>query len=92
MIGAPYFDTEAAELRVIVRGAVAAAALGPKPADHPTIGVSCLVCGEPFAAGDVTAAVPLGPADRAARSALDRGEAYEALAAEVHRRCTGATT
>ena len=92
MIGTPYFDHEAAELRVIVRGPVEAASCGPKPAHHPTVGALCLACGEPFAPGDVTAAVPLGPADRAARAALDRGEAYEALAAEVHRWCTGATT
>lgn len=88
-VGVARFDVERAELLVRLRGPITSAPLGPKPTDHPTIGVPCPVCGEPLLAGQLTSAVALGVATPRDEQALYRGEAYDAVAAEVHTRCAG---
>lgn len=66
---------------------------GPKSADHPSIGAPCGACRQPFAAGDFTTLIALGPgADSEAQEARRNGRAYNAVAIEVHWACaTGET-
>jgi hypothetical protein len=65
---------------------------GPKPADHPTIGIGCACCDDPFEAGDYTAIIPLGPGpDPEAQEAHRTGQPYAAIAVEVHWYCAGGT-
>lgn len=65
---------------------------GPKPADHPSVGVECPACQVPFAAGDYTVLVPLGPgADPEARQRAAAGRPYDAVAVEIHWECAGRT-
>ncbi len=61
---------------------------GPKAEGHPNIGKPCPACQEPFAVGDFTALVMLGPGPDAEerRKAFD-GLAYNAVAVEVHWTC-----
>ncbi len=62
--------------------------MGPKRADHPTIGVECPACGEGFAPGDFTCLLVLGPgADPEARRLCREMRAYTAKAIEVHWGC-----
>ena len=61
---------------------------GPKAPEHPSVGRECPACHVPFAAGDYTTLIALGPGDdpddqRAARE----GRAYNAVASEVHWTC-----
>lgn len=64
---------------------------GPKKADHPSVGEPCPACHKPFAAGDMTALVPLGPGDDPEEQRRAReGRAYNAIAVEVHAGCAGA--
>lgn len=61
---------------------------GPKPVGHPTIGVECPGCDQPFRPGDYTTLVPLGPGDdpeqrRRCRERL----AYNGRGIEVHWAC-----
>ncbi len=59
-----------------------------KAADHPTAGMVCLGCGEPFAAGDRTVLVLLGPGgDPEARQKAVDGRFYNAVCAELHAAC-----
>lgn len=61
---------------------------GPKTADHPSVGRPCPACHVPFADGDYTALVMLGPGDdpeQQAKAAV--GRAYTAVAMEVHWTC-----
>lgn len=61
---------------------------GPKAADHPGVGEKCPACHVPFAAGDYTTLVPLGPGgDEEARERRDAGRVYNAIALEVHWDC-----
>jgi hypothetical protein len=61
---------------------------GPKSADHPSIGIRCPACRIPFADGDYTTLVALGPGgDTDARDCAARGLAYNAVAIEVHFAC-----
>jgi hypothetical protein len=63
---------------------------GPKSADHPSIGADCLACKRPFVAGDWTTLVALGPGDNPeAQERAARGQAYNAVATEVHWVCAG---
>jgi len=62
---------------------------GPKSASHPGIGRECPACHVPFAEGDYTALVMLGPGDDPdARTRRDDGRAYNAVALEVHWDCS----
>jgi len=62
--------------------------IGPKTADHPSVGKPCPVCQEPFAAGDWTVLVPLGPGNDPEEQAKARaGRFYIAVAIEVHWAC-----
>lgn len=61
---------------------------GPKTADHPSVGNRCPACQVPFAAGDFTALVMLGPGDDPdAQEKARAGRAYNAVAVEVHWSC-----
>ncbi len=61
---------------------------GPKSPDHPSVGTECPACRKPFAAGDYTTLVLLGPGDDEESQARAReGRAYNAVAAEVHWAC-----
>ena len=61
---------------------------GPKPADHPSIGEKCAACGVPFAEGDYTALIPLGPGtDAEARKAAAEGRVFSPISTEVHWAC-----
>jgi hypothetical protein len=63
---------------------------GPKSADHPSVGELCPACKTPFAAGDYTTLIPLGPGDDPdAQHAAKAGRAYTAVAVEVHWACAG---
>jgi len=63
------------------------AKFGPKPADHPSVGEKCKVCGREFREGDYTTLVPLGPGDDEERSKAEQGKPYNAVAIEVHWEC-----
>ena len=60
---------------------------GPKKAGHPSVGQPCPVCRKPFAAGDYTTLVPLGPDSEEERARRDAGRPYNAVAVEVHAAC-----
>ena len=61
---------------------------GPKSAGHFSVGKPCHACRRPFAVGDYTALVPLGPGDdpEERRKCAD-GKPYNAVALEVHYAC-----
>ena len=62
---------------------------GPKTADHPSVGEKCLACHQPFAEGDYTTLVVLGPGDdEESRQRRDGGRVYNAVAAEIHWDCS----
>jgi hypothetical protein len=64
---------------------------GPKEEGHPTIGIACPACGKPFAEGDYTTLIILGPGDDpVAQEKAKQGRSYNAVAAEVHAACAGA--
>lgn len=61
---------------------------GPKGIDHPTVGVPCAACALPFAPGDYTTLIPLGPgAEPEERLKARNGAYYNAVAVEVHWAC-----
>jgi hypothetical protein len=61
---------------------------GPKAATHPSVGEPCAACHEPFAEGDFTTLVPLGPGpDPDARADARADVPYNAVAVEVHYVC-----
>lgn len=61
---------------------------GPKSADHPSIGELCPACKKPFAPGDYTTLIALGPGDDPDAQARARaGRAYNAVAVKVHWDC-----
>lgn len=61
---------------------------GPKKADHPSIGEPCAACRAPFAEGEMTTLVPLGPGgDPESQRRAREGRAYSAVAVEVHAAC-----
>lgn len=63
-------------------------AFGPKQEDHPSVGRPCPACKVPFAAGDYTTLVALGPGDDPeARERAVAGRVYNAVAVEVHFAC-----
>ncbi len=62
--------------------------MGPKKADHPSVGERCPACNVPFKAGDFTTLVTLGPgADPEVQEKAAAGRPYSAVAAEVHYSC-----
>lgn len=62
--------------------------IGPKPADHPSVGLRCPACGDPLAAGDYIKAITLGPGkDPEARELARTGQPYTAVVIEVHWAC-----
>lgn len=62
---------------------------GPKKADHPGIGIECQACHVPFAEGDYTTLVVLGPGDdEESRERRDQGRPYNAVAIEIHWECS----
>lgn len=62
--------------------------VGPKKANHPSVGEKCPACGSRFVVGDFTCLIPLGPGDNAERQAKrDAGKPYAAVAVEVHWDC-----
>lgn len=61
---------------------------GPKTADHFSVGKPCTACHYPFAVGDFTTLIPLGPgAHPEERRKAALGLAYNAVAIEVHWAC-----
>ncbi len=61
---------------------------GPKTADHPSVGNPCPACRDPFAAGDFTTIVALGPgSDPESRERARAGRVYNAVAVEAHWSC-----
>lgn len=63
-------------------------AYGPKLPGHPSIGELCPACRVAFKEGDYTTLVTLGPGDNIeARAKARAGEAYNAVAVEVHFGC-----
>jgi len=66
--------------------------LGPKQADHPSVGKECPACHVSFAGGDYTTIVVLGPGDdEEARQRRDQGRPYNAVASEIHWDCSEQT-
>lgn len=62
---------------------------GPKTADHPSVGVECQACHQPFEVGDYTTLVTLGPGMRPEdRERRDQGRPYTAVALEIHWDCS----
>ena len=62
--------------------------LGPKAADHPSVGVPCPACDKTFAAGDYTTFVVLGPGDDSRQQLRCRmGYEYDGVSVEVHWLC-----
>lgn len=67
--------------------------LGPKIADHPSVGKSCPACHHRFRAGDYTTLILLGPGDDAeARERAAAGRVYNATAVEIHWDCADPLT
>lgn len=65
---------------------------GPKGETHPTVGKECPACHQPFAEGDFTTLVSLGPGDdEDARKRRDQGRVYDAVAVEIHWDCSEQT-
>lgn len=63
-------------------------AFGPKAVDHPSVGEECPACHQPFAAGDYTTLIALGPGgDLEERAQARAGGIYNAVALEVHYAC-----
>ncbi len=61
---------------------------GPKRADHLSVGELCPACRKPFAVGDFTTLIALGPGDDAeSRERCQAGRPYNAVAIEVHWDC-----
>ncbi len=61
---------------------------GPKTAQHPSVGEKCPACGVPFAVGDYTTLVSIGPGSDPENQQLCRdGKPYNAVAVEVHWDC-----
>jgi hypothetical protein len=61
---------------------------GPKTADHPSVSRECPACRQPFAVGDYTTLIALGPGDDPdAQERARDGRPYNAVAAEVHWAC-----
>ena len=62
--------------------------LGPKSADHPSVGELWPACKKPFVGGDYTTLVALGPGDdEESQQRAREGRAYNAAAVEVHFAC-----
>lgn len=62
--------------------------IGPKDARHPTVGGTCLLCQEPYVAGDYTTILPMGPGgDQESRTLCRAGQPYEGIGVEVHWVC-----
>jgi hypothetical protein len=62
--------------------------LGPKKPDDETMGKPCEACGKPFAEGDFTTFVVLGPGDDATQQLRCRmGYTYTGVAVELHWAC-----
>lgn len=62
--------------------------LGPKPADHPTVGAICLACGQPMREGDYTTMIALGPGRDVYQKVLCMdGKPYKAQGLELHFDC-----
>ena len=62
--------------------------LGPKSAEHTSVGRACPACQDPFTIGDYTTLVPIGPGRDPEEQALARaGLSYNAIALEVHWVC-----
>ena len=63
---------------------------GPKKEDHPSIGELCPACKQAFVIGDFTTLVALGPGNNLeAQQHAQKGEAYNAVAVEIHWDCAG---
>lgn len=63
-------------------------AFGPKAPDHAGVGRPCPACQVPFAAGDYTTLVTLGPGDDdEARRRAVAGRVHKPVALEVHFAC-----
>ena len=63
---------------------------GPKTADHPTVGMICIPCGDYLKEGDYTTLVPLGPGnDPEEQERAQERRWYNATALEVHALCAG---
>lgn len=61
---------------------------GPKGANHPSLGKPCPACEVPFAVGDFTTLVPIGPgSDPEGRERARAGRVYTAVAIEAHWVC-----
>lgn len=62
----------------------------PLPADHWLVGQTCPACSKPFAVGDETTLIALGPGDDPeAQERARAGRAYNAVAQPVHWDCAG---
>lgn len=61
----------------------------PLSADHPVVRdrIQCLICGQPFATGDVTTLIEMGPIDAESAARARDGQAYNASARVVHATC-----
>lgn len=65
---------------------------GPKSADHPSIGMECISCGELFKQGDYTVLIPLGPgSDKRRQDKARKKQWYSSTAVEIHFACAGGT-
>lgn len=62
--------------------------MGPKATHHPSVGMECPACGEPFVYEDYTTLIPLGPGDSDESRERAREERwFNAVAIEVHFAC-----
>lgn len=60
---------------------------GPKTADHPSVGLICMLCDEPFLANEYTTLIVSEPANDEEAAKKAAGRAYNAKADEVHWNC-----
>jgi hypothetical protein len=79
---------DCARYQEAVRQATIGPKWGPKKPDHPSVGRMCPACHKPFAAGDFTTLIALGPGDSEHDRALARADLpYTAVGLEVHWAC-----
>lgn len=59
----------------------------PLTADHPAIGMQCILCGNPIIVGDETTLIPVAPASEEDKEKMLADRPYNAEAKIAHWRC-----
>ena len=60
---------------------------GPLGADHPSVGIPCVVCKIALEQGDIPSLISLAPADEEEAEKQRQGRAFNAVAGISHQDC-----